>query len=1023
MRRIAGAFLCALLLTPYAAFTASPAIAGPATVPSSALGALSWRSIGPYRGGRAIAVTGVPGEPDHFYFGSVDGGVWESTNAGRTWSPIFDDQTIGSIGAIAVAPSNTKIIYVGSGEADMRSDIGYGNGMYKSTDGGKTWSHIGLRDTMQIGRVVVDPRDADTVYVAALGHAYGPNAERGVFKTTDGGKTWSKVLFKNDDTGAIDIAMDPQQPDTLYASLWQTRRPPWNVYPPSNGPGSGIYKSTDAGKTWTHLTNGLPAHMGHAGLFVAPSQPSRIYAQIDTVPDINAGGLYRSDDAGATWTHVNGGRKQLRLWGRGWYFGQVTVDPKNADVVYVMNTATYRSEDGGKTFVAIKGSPGGDDYHALWINPADPTHMILGSDQGVVVSLDRAQTWSSWYNQPTAQIYHVATDNRFPYWVYGAQQDSGAIAVPSQSIHQNITSLDWRPMDVGGESGTLAPDPANNGKLFGGNSSGGPVTYEDLATGWEQNVDATTAYPDKEWRSTWTLPVVISPVDHVMYTTKQVVFRSTNKGHTWKIISPDLTRHTNENHPSNLDAATLADSSGLAHRGVVYALTPAPHDARTLWAGTDDGKVWITHDTGAHWTDITPKALTSWSKVGVIDAAAYDPHTAYISVDRHRLNDYRPYIYRTHDDGRTWTAIANGIRDGSFVNVVRADPQVHGLLYAGTERGIYVSFDDGARWQSLQRNLPVTSVRDIVVHGNDLDIATHGRGFYIMDDIASLRQVAQSGVNGNRLFTPQTTVRFRRAGGVGGGIADEGTPIQPEEPQAPNPPVGMYIDYYLASASQPVSIDIISPHGHVVRHFSSAHPEKPTDPSTVDIAPQWIPAPVTVPTGAGAHRFVWDFTTHHDNGPLAPPATYTVRLTVGSKSYTAKAQLVRDPRNAATVAQLRAQYVLANSIEDRLSQLDDAKKHANALLASGKLNAAQKSTLERDVLGATGFSPYVTGVAPGAINFATLSSLSDAFGNLEMAVESADAPPTHDQNLAFAKLGKMLDETIAKLAQLEQHGR
>ena len=988
----------------------------------SAFNALSWRSIGPYRGGRAIAVTGVPRQPDHYYFGSVDGGVWESTNAGRTWAPIFDDQNIGSIGAIAVAPSDTNVLYVGSGEADMRSDIAYGNGMYKSTDAGKTWSHIGLDDTMQIGRVVVDPRDANTVYVAALGHAYAPNADRGVFKTTDGGKTWNKVLFKNDDTGAIDLALDPQNPDTLYASLWQTRRPPWNVYPPSNGPGSGIYKSTDAGKTWTQLTNGLPQHMGHAGLFVAPSQPSRVYAQIDTVPDINAGGLYRSDDAGATWTHVNGGLKQLRLWGRGWYFGQVTVDPKNPDVVYVMNTATYRSNDGGKSFEAIKGSPGGDDYHALWINPSDPTHMILGSDQGVVVSVDRARTWSSWYNQPTAQIYHVATDNRYPYWVYGAQQDSGAISAPSQTIHQSITALDWRAIDVGGESGTISADPRNNGMLFGGASSGGPVTYEDLLTGWEQNIDPTTAYPDKRWRATWTLPVVLSPVDHALYTTKQVVFRSTDHGNSWKIISPDLTRQSDETHPSNLDAATLADSNGIPHRGVVYWLAPAPHDARTLWAGTDDGKVWVTHDTGAHWNDITPSALTPWSKVGIVEPSSLDANTAYISVDRHRLNDYRAYVYRTHDGGRSWTAIASGIPNGSFVNVVRADTRVRGLLYAGTERGIYVSMDDGAHWQSLQRNLPVTSVRDIDVHGNDLVIATHGRGFYIMDDIVALRQIARSGLSGDRLFAPQTTVRFRRAGGVGGGIADEGTPIQPEEPQAPNPAAGMYIDYYLASdASAPVSIDIVDTHGRVVRHFSSAHPGSATDPATVDIAPRWIPAPVIVPTDSGSHRFVWDFTTARDAGPLAPPGAYTIRMTVGNRSYSTTAQLLRDPRNHATDAELTQQYEMANAIEARLAQIDAASKRAKAALAGGKLSDAQKTALQRNVLGGGSGSEYVTGVATASDNFATLSALSDAFTNLEGSVEMADAAPTSDQRRAFEKLSAMLQSTLAKMNGIIGH--
>ncbi|MGA8839944.1 MAG: hypothetical protein WB491_05570, partial [Candidatus Aquilonibacter sp.] len=545
MRRFLCFMLSAFFVLGTGTLGASSAASEPAHVDSAYLTSLSWRLIGPLRGGRALAVTGVPGEPDHYYFGAVDGGVWESTNAGRTWNPIFDNQDIGSIGAIAVAPSDVKTIYVGSGEADMRSDIAYGNGMYKSTDGGKTWTHIGLEDTRQIGAVVVDPRDANVVYVAALGHQYGPNAERGVFKTIDGGKTWNKVLYKDENTGAISLSMDPQHPDTVYAALWQTRRPPWNTYPPSNGPGSGLYKTTDGGKSWTQLSNGLPAKVGRVGLAVAPSNPSRVYAQVDTSASLAQGGVYRSDDGGASWTHEAGGAAQRRIWQRGWYFSGITVDTKNPDVVYVMDTATYRSDDGGKTFNAIKGTPGGDDYHTLWINPDDPTHMVLGSDQGVVVSVDRAKTWSSWYNQPTAQLYHVIADDRFPYWVYGAQQDSGAIAVPSQSIHQNITFMDWRPIDVGGESGYIAPDPNHPGKLFGGNDA----TYEDLATGWEQSIDAVTAYPDNVWRQTWTLPIVVSPVDHALYATRQQVFRSRDDGKSWTIISPDLTGPPTEDHP------------------------------------------------------------------------------------------------------------------------------------------------------------------------------------------------------------------------------------------------------------------------------------------------------------------------------------------------------------------------------------------------------------------------------------------------------------------------------------------
>ncbi|HVA28311.1 MAG TPA: hypothetical protein VNF68_09030, partial [Candidatus Baltobacteraceae bacterium] len=731
-------------------------------------------------------------------------------------------------------------------------------------------------------------------------------------------------------------------------------------------------------------------------------------AQVDTPTDIATGGVYRSDDAGATWKHVAGGKAQVRLWQRGWYFGGITVDPKNPDVVYVMNTATYRSEDGGKTFVAIKGSPGGDDYHTLWINPADPTHMVLGSDQGVTVSLDRAQTWSSWLNQPTAQMYHVITDNRFPYWVYGAQQDSGAIAVQSESMQQNLSNLDSRWMAVGGESGTVAPDPNHPGRLFG--SEG---TYEDLATGWAQNVDASTAYPGHNWRQTWTMPIVISAVDGTMYTSRQRIFATHNGGKAWTIISPDLTRGPSEDHPANLDPATLADSSGLPRRGVVYSITPAPHDAKRIWAGTDDGYVWLTNDGGAHWKNITPPQIDSWSKVGMIDASAFDANTAYVAVDRHRLNDYKPYIYETNDSGAHWRALTNGIPDGSFVNVVRADPKTRGLLFAGTELGIYVSFDGGNHWQSLQRNLPTTSVRDIAFNGNDLIVATHGRSFWALDDIAPMRQMAQAlSAGGNYLYETPLTYRVRRPG-------DESTPLQPDEPHAPNKPLGLYIDYYLHGApTTPVVINVLGPRGHLVRRWSSADKPEVTDPSTVDIAPQWIDNPKLPSADPGAHRFVWNFAARNENGPLVPPGTYTIQLAVDGHSYMHTAVLARDPRIHVTDAQLHAQYVLANAILGKLAQLAKARTHAQSLLKSGKLSKAQLATVRGEILGLRGPGDPDDSVGKPPTDFTTLRYLEGALSNLEYAVESADAEPTHDQNVAFAKLSSMLESTIAKIAAI-----
>jgi photosystem II stability/assembly factor-like uncharacterized protein len=644
---------------------------------------LRWRMIGPFRGGRVNAVSGVTGQPDTFYFGSVGGGVWKSLNSGRTWTPIFDANNVASIGAIAVSTANPNTVYVGTGEPDMRDSIAYGDGVYKSTDAGKTWKHLGLENTKQIGRIIVDPKNPNMVFVAALGNAYAPNPDRGVYRSQDGGATWQKVLSKNEDVGAIDLAFDPVDSKVVYATLWNVRRPPWFIYAPANGPGAGIFKSTDGGSTWKEISVGIPVEgRGHIGIAVASSNRNRLYAVVDA----KEGGVFISNDAGATWTRLSSDK---RLWDRGWYFEKVTVDPRNADVVYVMNTSMYRSTDAGKTWTPIKGAPGGDDYHQLWINPDDPKRMIVASDQGSIVSVDGAATWSSWYNQPTAQIYHVAADYRFPYWVTGAQQDSGAVGTPSRSNHSEISNRDWEGLCAGGEAGYTAPDPLHPEILFGGT-----VSRCNVFTGETKNVSpergATPSATTSQFRHAWTQPLVFSPADpRALYYANQFLYKTTNGGESWTQISPDLTRE-DPGVPSNLNEAAAADAPADKRRGVIYTIAPSPLRAPTIWIGTDDGLIHLTKDDGKTWQNVTPPALTSWSKVVMIEASHFDVNEAYAAVERHQLADYEPHIYRTLDSGKTWTEITKGLPAGVYVQTVKEDPNRRGLLFTGTERTVFV---------------------------------------------------------------------------------------------------------------------------------------------------------------------------------------------------------------------------------------------------------------------------------------------------------------------------------------------
>ena len=985
-RFVVAAVVAALLLAPLVPLRAQ----GVRTVEPSLYAGLRWRNIGPFRGGRAIAVTGVAGDPRTFYFGAVGGGVWKTTNAGRTWTPVMDSQPVASIGALAVAPSDPRTVYAGSGEADMRSDIIHGNGMYRSTDAGASWTRIGLEDSRQIGRIVVDPRDPRTLLVAALGHAYAPNDTRGVYRSTDGGATWTRTLFHDRDTGAIDLAGDPEM-HVVYASLWQTRRPPWNTYPPSNGPGSGLYKSTDGGVTWNPIHgNGFPSDgVGKIGLAVAPSDPNRVYAIVDA----KAGGLYRSDDAGATWRLAD---KDPRLWQRGWYFCHVAVDPKNADVVYVSDTSFYRSTDGGASFRSIKGSPDGDDMHQLWIDPTDGSRMVLGSDQGASVSIDGAATWSSWFNQPTGQFYHVATDDAFPFRVYGAQQDSGAAMIASRSAHAGIESRDWRPLNAGGESGSIAPDPRDENIVYGGE-----VDREDLRTAQTQALSPTLARPGV-WRSTWTLPLAFG-FDHALYASHQAIFRTRDGGASWEMISADLSR-PNPAVPSTLDPATVADTSVRGpRRGVVYALAPSPLRADTLWAGTDDGLAYLTRDGGRTWHDVTPHGLGAWSKVGIVEASHFALGSAYIAVDRHRLDDDRPYVYATHDFGRTWRLAVSGIPDGSFVNVVREDPARRGLLYAGTETGVFVSFDDGAAWSALQRNLPTVSVRDISVRQGDLAIATHGRAFWILDDIAPLRELAADASPDARLFAPRDAVRIRP-------YSDEAEASPPEVPAGENPPYGAAIDYVVPRDGRgPVTLQITDAAGNVLRAWSSADVVKPVDPNTADFPAYWLVPPARPSAQAGMQRFWWDLHAaasapgrrrRGGDGPFVPPGRYAVRLTIDGRAFTRSLLVRRDPRMPATDADLSAQYALARDVDALLARVQAAIAQGDALRAKPGADAARIDA----VAGAPPSRDPRNSVGEPATSFTTLRWYAGALGDLFGAVESADTAPTTGERATWSAL-------------------
>ncbi len=905
---------------------------------------LRWRMIGPFRASRTKAAAGIPDQPNVFYIGAVDGGVWKTNDFGRTWTPIFDDEPSGSIGAIAIAPSNPNIIYVGSGEGLQRPDLSTGDGIYKSTDAGKTWTHLGLRDGQQIPQIVVDPRDANRLFVAVMGHPYGPNAERGLFRSVDGGQSFQKVLYKDENTGAIDVVMDPSNPDILFCALWESRQGPWENGQFS-GPGSGLFKSTDGGTSWTKFGTGLPNFeqdgLGRIGLTIAPSMPSRMFA---TVNSARGDGLYRSDDAGATWHRAT---EDTRVSTRESDFAEVKVDPKNPDVVYTASVVTWKSTDGGKTFHAFRGAPGGDDYHRIWINPINPSIIIIASDQGAIVTVNGGETWSSWLNQPTAAFYHVAADNAFPYRLCSGQQESGSACVRSRGDDGRILDWDWHPVGVE-EYGYAAPDPLDPDLVYGGK-----VTRWDRRTGEVQQVGPRVGPGGAaDFRVVRTAPLVFSTVDpHALFFASNVVWKTLNGGASWARISPDLTR-MDSIVPPTVGVYSKSPAAVARHGGVVYTVAPSYVDINRIWAGTDDGLIQTTSDGGAHWADVTPPALRArpWSKVSIIDAGRFDAKTAYAAINTFRLDDLNPHIYRTHDGGATWTEIVNGIAAGAAINTVREDSKRKGLLFAGSETQVWVSFDDGDHWSSLRLNMPATAIRDLIVKD---------------DDIASARMAARSGSSTTSrrcgrsrrrrraapatLFKPALAYRFRWS-------KYPDTPIPPDEPWAQNPPDGAIIDYFVgANSTGDATLEIVEPSGRVIRRYSSR--DTSMVPDDIGNTPRyWIRPTAVLQATPGFHRFVWDLhyappagtsalpgdypisavpydTPREPRGPWALPGEFTARLTLGGKSYSQTFTVKMDPRIKTPAAAIAQEHALAVTLFDDIARDSAIVAEARALQA------------------------------------------------------------------------------------------
>ncbi len=1002
-------------------------------IPENSYSGLKWRLVGPMRAGWSTCAAGDPTEPGTFYFGAADGGVWKTTDVGRTWAPLFDRATVASVGALVLAPSDPNIIYVGTGQVETRYDIAAGNGVYRSRDGGKSWEHLGLDETRHIGRIVVDPRNPDTALVAAMGHVFGPSIERGVFRTADGGKTWQKVLYKDENTGAVDLAADPAMPDVVYAALWQARCYPWQSYfTPLAGPGSGIYKSSDGGKNWAPLTrHGLPeGPLGRIGLALAPgTRGTRVYAVISAE---NGSGLYRSDNGGEDWLKVNDDASLAD-----WYFGRLTVDPRDPDTVYVMGRSVRKSADAGRTFTFFKGAPGGDDYHFLWIHPRDPLRMILASDQGTVITVNGGKNWSSWYNQPTGQFYHLAVDERFPYWIYSGQQDSGTAAVASHSDYGQLTFRDWHP--VGGDERDYdIPDPADPDIVYG-SGLGGRLSRFDTRTGQVQNISPwpVSTYGARptavRYRYDWITPLAISrSAPYSIFLGSQFLFRSDDRGQNWTTVSPDLTGAVEGT--KNCGDSVPIDRARACGYGVIYAIALSPKGNGEIWVGTDSGLIQLTRDAGKTWQNVTPPGLSDWSKVAQIDASAADPATAYAAIDRHRLDDYGPHAFRTHDYGKTWADISGDMPRDCYVNVVRQDPVEPKLLFAGTSRGALVSFDDGDHWQQLQLNLPPGGVNDLAIHGNDLVAATQGRAIWIMDEISPLRRLGTEVTGSDAfLFPPSAAYRLRQN-------ENRDTPLPYDEPILPDAPAGAVIDYYLGTApKEPVVLEIMDSTGSLVRRFSSDD-EPPGLRAEQYFANLWLTPHDPLPASLGHNRFVWslrcarpqaiqyDFSiaAMPGNTPLLPegalvlPGQYQVRLTVGGRKYSQPLDVVMDPRVKITSAALADQLDIERRIADAMAQSSSAHAEVSAIAArlknvTGKMRASKELTslLSAAQSVAADLEKFRTGET--ADNLAEINSV---LGGLETDIESADRAPTTPQQDVLKMYAQQLDTALAHWKQL-----